>query len=229
MLITFSFYIWSLLCTPLQNLKTYACILEGTVFDPSGAVVVDNSVVLADAQSGLIRAKAALSRTGTYHIVVPPGTYTLSLADTRMILPFRRAAFHLEPGRHILDIWPVFRSGTELRINGDFELQNPAVSYDEFYAKNAPRQHGVLIRYTARRSVNGTVQYSGKVLMLSSGLLTLTCQDLNVDSQAMTIKARGDVNAYLEKEKVTSAFAEIDLATRTLRVKFQGNHIERTF
>lgn len=194
------------------------CLLTGHVLDPNGARVLDNSVVISEAGSGREVARVGLSSEGFYRACLPAGVYAVSLADTRTVLPYRRAAFRIGRGEHELDLWPVFRSGLALTTSGDRRMADPVAAFDSLSIDGAGGELPVLIRYGRKRMVGDRAEYSGAGVMLSFDLVTVLARSVAVDKTHSRATAEGGVVVAVDRERATAEHAEFDGKGRWVRV-----------
>jgi hypothetical protein len=199
------------------------CLLTGHVLDPNGARVVENAVVIAEAGSGRSVTRAVLNSEGRYRACLPAGVYTVSLADTRSVLPYRRAAFRLEHGEHELDLWPVFRGGIALTTSSDRRLADPVAGFDSVSIGGADGELPVLIRYGRKRVAGDRVEYSGAGVMLSFDLVTVLARSVVVDRTQSRATAVGGVIVAVDRERAVGEYAEFDAKGRWVRVGAGAN------
>ncbi|MBN9657716.1 MAG: carboxypeptidase regulatory-like domain-containing protein [Acidobacteria bacterium] len=199
------------------------CLLTGHVLDPNGARVVENAVVIAEAGSGRSVTRAVLNAEGRYRACLPAGVYSVSLENTRSVLPYRRAAFRLDGGEHELDLWPVFRGGIALTTSGDRRLDDPVAAFDSVSIGGAEDEFPIVIRYGRKRVAGDRVEYSGGRVMLSFDLVTVLARSVVVDRTQSRATAEGGVIVAVDRERATSEVAEFDGKGRWVRVGAGAN------
>jgi hypothetical protein len=205
-------------------------IVLGAVMDPTDAVVVGNTVLLRSYPDRTVAARAQVNHRGEYRCAVPAGAYTIELEDTRSTLPYERAPFRVRAGKeHVVNVYPVFRSGIALTIKGDEQLRDPSVETAEIRAGGGEREWGCQVRYTQRAHRNGRVEFGGTYLMLTCDLLTIRASDIAYHRKSSIITVEGRIKVSIGGDRFMPEKAEVDLGKRTLRMYSGASVAELVF
>lgn len=108
--------------------------VEGTVFDPAGAVIVNEKIVF---ENSLLKSLIVTDEIGSYAVELPPGEYKVRMVDTGW-LPLNPDFFQVTSGNPITkNLYPVPDAAPRciLKVVVPFEVIVPSVNTPLSYVK----------------------------------------------------------------------------------------------
>ena len=192
--------------------QTATAVLKGTVFDPSGSLILlpDDFIVIENLGTRQVW-RLHTDDAGSFSASLPAGPYRIT-SETRMYLPFRRADFHLENGS---------TSMVNLVLHPEYLIRGTTVGTKRI-DKLAPKPHytsftipgarsdvsKALIRHFGKRTANGTTVY--EYAALTFDLITVYADEISRDGKHIRFKAAGRVIVEDGEERASVGAAEIE-------------------
>jgi hypothetical protein len=173
--------------------------VRGTVLDFNEAVIPGIGVIF---ESGQTKQKVVSDEAGNFDIGLPGGVYQVT-TEAHNFLPFRRAAFRLQPGTVMaINVVPVPRAVS-------YGTDAPRFYYRSFLP---PYEFGealhLLIRFSKQQKLKGIIEYSEA--MASYDALTIYADKLWFDPKTFRLKAEGKILVEDGKQRVRAKGAAVE-------------------
>ncbi len=213
---------------PGADAQSDKAVVAGRVVDGQGYCIPNVRVVLRAMDGTAFESR--MSQCSDYSLELPAGTYSIEHTAPDMFIPIMRSAIRLEPGgRYTLDPALVPAGGLALNVTECKRLPGPPVKLEKFHPTHSPTGLDVVLRYAKRSGPAQNRAYAGPYLMLSYNFLAVTAKGISVDKQRWLAKAADDVTVEINGERLQAAGAEIDFASRIVKISRGGGTILRGF